>query len=57
MQVGRDNSTYALEFTAQNKIYRELYLIFNTDYEYTEVVPDGSSNKEVTSGMTLMYAF
>lgn len=57
MEVGRENSTYGVTFKAQNKIYRELYLIFNFEYEYTENVPVDTLNQEVTSGLTLMYAF
>lgn len=57
MEVGRQNSIYGVTFKAQNKIYRELYLIFNSDYKYTENVPVDTLNKEVTSGLTLMYAF
>lgn len=54
---GKENSTYSASFTAQNKIYRELYLIFDTEYEYTQNVSDDSSNDEFSSGLKLMYAF
>jgi len=57
LEIGRENSIYAATFKAQNRIYRELYLIFNTEYKYTENVPVDSLNKEVTSGLNLMYAF
>lgn len=57
LEMGKENSIYAATFKAQNRIYRELYLIFNTEYKYTENVPAGSLNKEVTSGLNLMYAF
>lgn len=56
-EIGKENSIYAATFKAQNRIYRELYLIFNTEYKYTENVPVDSINKEVTSGLNLMYAF
>lgn len=56
-EIGRENSIYAANFKAQNRIYRELYLIFNAEYKYTENVPVDSINKEVTSGLNLMYAF
>jgi putative salt-induced outer membrane protein YdiY len=57
LEIGKENSTYAATFKAQNKIYRELYLIFDVEYKYTENVPVDSLNKEVTSGLNLMYAF
>lgn len=57
LETGKENSIYAVTFKAQNRIYRELYLIFNAEYKYTENVPVDSLNKEVTSGLNLMYAF
>ena len=56
-EIGRENSIYAATFKAQNRLYRELYLIFSTEYKYTDNVPAGTLNKEVNSGLNLMYAF
>ncbi|WP_094752563.1 DUF481 domain-containing protein [Psychromonas sp. CD1] len=57
LELGSENSTYALTFRAQNKVYRELYLNFDINYKYTENVPIETSNKEVSTGIKLMYAF
>ncbi|MCG6200021.1 DUF481 domain-containing protein [Psychromonas antarctica] len=55
--MGNENSIYSVNFKAQNKIYRELYLIFDSEYQYTQNVPVDSLHKEVSSGLKLMYAF
>jgi len=57
LEAGHENSIYALSFSAQNKIYRELYLIFDFEYKYTQNVPIDTLNKEVTTGLNLLYAF
>lgn len=56
-EKGYENSIYSATFKAQNKIYRELYLIFNTEYKYTKNVPAGTLNDEFSTGLNLMYAF
>ena len=56
-EMGNENSIYSVNFKAQNKIYRELYLIFDFEYKYTQNVPVDTLNKEVTTGLNLMYAF
>lgn len=57
LEAGNENSIYALSFSAQNKIYRELYLIFDFEYKYTQNVPVDTLNKEITTGLNLLYAF
>ena len=57
LELGRANNTYSLSFVAQNKVYRELYLNFDVDYKYTQNVPIDTHNKEISTGIKLMYAF
>lgn len=57
LEAGHNNSVYSASLVAQNRIYQELYLIFSFDYKYTENVPIDTVNKEVSSGMSLLYAF
>lgn len=57
IEAGHSNSVYSLNFKAQNRIYQELYLIFDFEYKYTENVPIDTVNKEVASGLSLLYAF
>jgi len=56
-ELGNENSIYSLNFKAQNRIYRELYLIYDFEYKYTQNVPLDTLNKEVITGLNLMYAF
>lgn len=56
-EVGHSNSVYGVEFKAQNRIYQQLYLIFDVDYEYNQNVPEGTENKEVSTGFNIQYAF
>jgi len=55
--IGRENSIYVVNFTAQNKIYRELYLIFDFEYKYTQNVPVSTLNEEISTSTRLLYAF
>lgn len=57
VEIGNQNSIYGVNFTAQNKIYRELYLIYDSEYKYTKNVPVDTLNEEVFTGLNLMYAF
>ncbi len=57
VQTGRKSSTYNSVVKAQNRIYQELYLVFDLDYTYTTTVPEDTKNREVTSGLKLLYAF
>lgn len=57
LESGRSNSVYNLNFKAQNRIYQELYLIFNFEYKFTEYVPVDTVNTEISSGLSLLYAF
>jgi len=57
VEAGHENSIYSLSFKAQNRIYQELYLVFNFDYKFTQNVPVDTVNKEVSSGLSLLYAF
>lgn len=57
LEAGHENSIYGVSFTAQNKIYRELYLIFDFEYKYTNNVPVDTLKKEVSTGLNLLYAF
>ena len=57
LEAGQSNSVYSLNFKAQNRIYQELYLIFDFEYKFTENVPIDTVNKEVASGLSLLYAF
>ena len=56
-EIGNENNIYTSIIQAQNKIYRELYLVFEFEYKYTENVPDDTVNDEYTSGLKLLYAF
>lgn len=56
-EMGRENSIYSVNFKAQNKIYRELYLIFDFEYKYTQNVPVDTVNKDISTGLKLLYAF
>ncbi|WP_028865162.1 DUF481 domain-containing protein [Psychromonas aquimarina] len=57
LEMGAENSIYEATFKAQNRIYNSLYLVFDFGYKFTETVPVDTVNKEVTSGMNLLYAF
>ncbi|MEH6453885.1 MAG: DUF481 domain-containing protein [Psychromonas sp.] len=57
LEAGDSNSIYGFTLEAQNRIYRELYLIFEFDYKYTQNVPIDTVNQEVSTGLSLMYAF
>ncbi|MDA7745864.1 DUF481 domain-containing protein [Psychromonas sp.] len=57
VELGRANSAYSLQYRAQNRIYRQLYLIFDLNYKYNQNVPVDTVNKEVSTGLNLMYAF
>lgn len=56
-EMGNENSIYSATFKAQNKIYRELYLIFGSEYKYTQNVPVDTLRTEFSTGLNLMYAF
>jgi putative salt-induced outer membrane protein YdiY len=56
-EFGHKNSINEVEFKAQNRIYQELYLIFDINYKYTQNVPDDSENDELSTGFNLQYAF
>ena len=57
LEAGKENSVYSLSFKAQNRIYQELYLVFNFEYKYTQNVPVDTVNEEASSGLSLLYAF
>jgi len=57
LELGKENSTYSASFKLQNKIYRELFLISESNYKYTQNVPDGTSNKDISTNLKLKYAF
>jgi len=57
LEAGHSNSVYTLSFKAQNRLYQELYLIFDFEYKFTENVPVDTVNEEVSSGLSLLYAF
>ncbi len=57
LEAGHSNSVYTLSFKAQNRIYQELYLIFDFECKFTENVPVDTVNEEVTTGLSLLYAF
>lgn len=57
VETGKSNTTYNAIVKAQNRIYQQLYLVFDVDYKYTTTVPDDSVNREVSSGVNLLYAF
>ncbi len=56
-ELGHKNSVYEVEFKAQNRIYQELYLIFDINYKYNQNVPEESENDELSTGFNLQYAF
>jgi putative salt-induced outer membrane protein len=57
LELGKANSVYETEFRAQNRIYQQLYLIFDVNYKYNQNVPDGNENEELSTGLNLQYAF
>jgi putative salt-induced outer membrane protein len=57
LEAGLENSVYNLSFKAQNRIYQELYLIFNFDFKYNQNVPIDTVNDEISTGLSLLYAF
>lgn len=57
LEAGLENTVYNLSFKAQNRIYQELYLIFNFDFKYNQNVPIDTVNDEVSTGLSLLYAF
>lgn len=57
LEAGHSNSVHSMGFQAQNRIYQSLYLVFNFDYKYTQTVPVDTVNKEIFSGLNLLYAF
>ena len=57
IEAGHSNSIYNVNFKAQNRIYQELYIVFDFEYKYTQNVPVDTVNKEVNSGLSLLYAF
>ena len=57
LELGKANSTYESRFKAQNRIYQQLYLIFDIDYKFNQNVPDGNENEELSTGLNLQYAF
>ena len=56
-EFGHKNSIYEAEFKAQNRIYQELYLIFDINYKYNQNVSDDNENDELSTGFNLQYAF
>ncbi|MDN2664346.1 DUF481 domain-containing protein [Psychromonas sp. 14N.309.X.WAT.B.A12] len=56
-ELGHKNSVYESEFKVQNRIYQELYLIFDINYKYNQNVPDDTENDELSTGFNLQYAF
>jgi len=57
LELGRENSVYEVELRAQNRIYQQLYLIFDVNYKYNQNVPEDSENGEISTGLNLQYAF
>ncbi|TEW55681.1 DUF481 domain-containing protein [Psychromonas sp. RZ22] len=56
-ESGHANSVYSAEFRAQNRIYKQLYLIFDATYKYNQNVPVDTVHQEVSTGFNIMYAF
>lgn len=56
-EFGHKNSVYEVEFKAQNRIYQELYLIFDINYKYNQNVSEYTENDELSTGFNLQYAF
>lgn len=56
-EMGRENSVYSVTFKAQNRIYRQLYLVLESEYEYTQNVPEDTSHQELSTELKLLYAF
>ena len=57
LEFGMENSIYSTSLKLQNKIYRQLFLISESNYKYTKNVPDGTSNKDLSTNLKLKYAF
>ena len=56
-EFGHKNSVYEAEFKAQNRIYQQLYLIFDINYKYNQNVSEETENDELSTGLNLQYAF
>jgi len=57
LEKGDSNSVYNMSFKAQNRLYQQLYLIFDFTYKFTQNVPIDTVNEEASSGLSLLYAF
>jgi len=57
VELGHENSVYEIGARAQNRIYQELYLIFDVNYKYNQNVPVDTRNDELSTGLNLQYAF
>ena len=56
-EFGHKNSVYEAEFKAQNRIYQQLYLIFDINYKYNQNVSEETEKDELSTGLNLQYAF
>ena len=57
LETGKENSVYTVELAAQNRIYKELYLVFKFNYKYNQNVPVDNVHSETSTGMSFLYAF
>lgn len=56
-EVGKENSIYSGTFKVQSRIYRQLYLILESEYEYTQNVPEDTPHEELSTELKFLYAF
>ena len=56
-EIGNENNIYSASFSLQKNIYRQLYLVYDFEYKYTENVPIDTVQDEISSGLKLLYAF
>jgi len=57
LELGMENTIYSTSLKLQNKIYRQLFLISESNYKYIKNVPDGTSNNDLSTTLKLKYAF
>lgn len=57
LELGHANSVFSSEFKVQNRIYRQLYLVFDLNYKYNQNVPVDTVHREISTGFNIRYVF
>ena len=57
LELGHANSVFSSEFKVQNRIYRQLYLVFDLNYKYNQNVPVDTVHREISTGFNIKYVF